>query len=301
MMEAREVSFASDGATLAGSLWFPEIEPLASVVMVGGSGPSDRHNDVFFPPIREHLLANDIAVLSYDKRGVGGSSGSWAEASIDDLAQDARAAYDALRAAGPAPVGLYGHSEGGWTVLRAAAGCRNLAFVITNSTPGVGAAVQDRYAVELGMRAAGEPQEVIAAALQHYDALTEEARRGVSFAGVQQRLHEAREFMDYFGGEPTEDDWRSIAAKIDHDPDGDLAAVACPHLALFGTDDPLVPVSESVDVISRSASIRPPGATLTMAVFPGAKHRLQMPDGALAPGYLSTLTQWIIATIGHHR
>jgi hypothetical protein len=29
-----------------------------------GSGPSDRHNDVFFPPIREHLLGAGIAVSS---------------------------------------------------------------------------------------------------------------------------------------------------------------------------------------------------------------------------------------------
>ena len=47
-----------------------------------GSGPSDRDNDVLFPPIREHLLGAGIAVCSFDKRGVGGSAGSWLEAGL---------------------------------------------------------------------------------------------------------------------------------------------------------------------------------------------------------------------------
>jgi hypothetical protein len=38
-----------------------------------GSGPSDRDNDVLFPPIRDALLAAGIAVCSFDKRGAGES------------------------------------------------------------------------------------------------------------------------------------------------------------------------------------------------------------------------------------
>lgn len=53
-----------------------------------GSGPSDRENDVFFPPIREHLLRAGIAVCSFDKRGVGASAGSWLDAGIAEQADD---------------------------------------------------------------------------------------------------------------------------------------------------------------------------------------------------------------------
>jgi alpha-beta hydrolase superfamily lysophospholipase len=56
-----------------------------------------------------------IAVLSYDKRGVGSSSGDWLDSTLDDLAADATAALGFLYAqpevrAGPA--GLLGHGEG---------------------------------------------------------------------------------------------------------------------------------------------------------------------------------------------
>jgi alpha/beta superfamily hydrolase len=53
--------------------------------MVGGSGPSDRTNDNFFPPIRRHLVEAGLAVLSNDKRGVGASSGDWLAGTIDDF------------------------------------------------------------------------------------------------------------------------------------------------------------------------------------------------------------------------
>ncbi|MFL6239910.1 MAG: alpha/beta hydrolase family protein [Actinomycetes bacterium] len=289
----RDVSIGSSGATLAGSLWMPAHASKCCVVMVGGSGPSDRNNDVFFPPVREHLIDRGSAVLSYDKRGVGGSTGSWVAASIDDFAADALAAYEFCRATGLNNVGFFGHSEGGWVVLRAADRCAELAFVVTNSTPGMTPAVQDRYAVEFAMRAAGEPDEAITSALALYDDLVERARADVPFEVVAARLRSQPKLTAYFG-DPTEDDWRSIGPKLDHDPYRDIAGLTCPQLALFGALDPLVPVPPSVEITTRAAAERAnPRATLTIAVFPGADHRMATSADALAQGYLETITSWL--------
>jgi dipeptidyl aminopeptidase/acylaminoacyl peptidase len=120
-----DVTFSSGDVTLAGTLARPDGPgPYPAVVMVGGSGPSNRNNDTLFPPIREHLVGAGIAVLSYDKRGVGESSGSWLASTMDDLAVDAVAALGFLcdqPVVRAEAVGLFGHSEGGWVVLRAAA------------------------------------------------------------------------------------------------------------------------------------------------------------------------------------
>jgi uncharacterized protein len=95
----RDVEFSSGDVVLAGWLAVPvRDEALAGVVLVGGSGPSDRDNGTYFPPIREHLADAGIAVLSYDKRGVGSSSGDWLDSTLDDLAADATAALGFLRA-----------------------------------------------------------------------------------------------------------------------------------------------------------------------------------------------------------
>lgn len=77
----RDVKFLNGVGTLAGSLGVPAgAEASPGVVMTAGSGPSDRNNDTYFPPLRQHLLNAGFAVLSYDKRGVGESSGGWCEA-----------------------------------------------------------------------------------------------------------------------------------------------------------------------------------------------------------------------------
>ena len=77
-----------------------------------GSGPSDRDNDVYFPPIREHLLAHEIAVCSFDKRGVGRSTGRWQNAGIVEQADDVLACIRSLLDddAVSKPIGLFGHS-----------------------------------------------------------------------------------------------------------------------------------------------------------------------------------------------
>jgi hypothetical protein len=107
----RDVTFASGDVVLAGSLAVPDQDVAsAGVVMVGGSGPSDRNNDTFFPPIRQHLVDAGIAVLSYDKRGVGSSSGDWRDSTLDDLAADTTAA--SVGSIPPQPRPPYGSPRG---------------------------------------------------------------------------------------------------------------------------------------------------------------------------------------------
>ena len=88
----RSLTVRSGDVELAGSLWQPAGDVAATLLMHPGSGPSTRDNDVDVPPIRQHLGAAGIAVASFDKRGVGGSSGHWTEAGIVEQAADATAA-----------------------------------------------------------------------------------------------------------------------------------------------------------------------------------------------------------------
>ena len=82
----RQVRFAgSAGATLDGTLLLPlisEIQYVPGVVLVGGSGPTDRDGNNELVPVRIDLLKQiaellaraGIASLRYDKRGIGASS-----------------------------------------------------------------------------------------------------------------------------------------------------------------------------------------------------------------------------------
>jgi hypothetical protein len=269
--------------------------------MVGGSGPADRDNGAYFPPIRQHLLDAGITVLSYDKRGVGGSSGDWHDATMDDLAGDAAAALGFLRAqpavrAGAA--GLLGHSEGGWVVLRASAACDDLPWVVTSGCPGMTPAAQDRHALAGELRQAGATAEQdIKDFLAVWDRLAEAGRRGASFAEATRLVGSAKSpLLAGHWAEVDERLWEFVKRTQDHDPIPDALRLRCPHLAVFGGADQLVSVADSARRFSDTACHpgRHPRATLTVQVYPGASHRIQASGGTrLAPGYLSTLTQWI--------
>ncbi|MFL6122802.1 alpha/beta hydrolase family protein [Actinophytocola sp.] len=298
---AREVTFTNDDVTLAGSLAVPDRGATAGVVMVGGSGPSDRDNDTYFPPLRRHLVAAGIAVLSYDKRGVGASSGDWRAATMADLAADAAAALDFLRTrpeVRPDTVGLFGHSEGGWVVLRAAAGRDDVPWVITNSCPATTPAVQERHALANALGRGGATARDLAAALTAYDTLVEAGRRDSDFAHAR-RLVDAvgnAPFADHYWSQVDEALWEFLKRKQDHDPLPDVLRLRCPHLAIFGGADALVPVADSVHLFGAAACHpdRHPSATTSVELFPGADHRLHTEAGTrLATGYLETLTRWI--------
>jgi pimeloyl-ACP methyl ester carboxylesterase len=164
--------------SLAGSLWLPETAAHATLLMHPGSGPSDRDNDVYFPPIREHLIREGIAVCSFDKRGVGGSSGRWQDAGISEQADDLLACLEALLegAAAPQPIGLFGHSQGGWVVAEAAGRQPPIGFVVANSGPGVTPAEQERYSHRSYLRAHGLAGAALEAELGRYDNLILELR-----------------------------------------------------------------------------------------------------------------------------
>jgi pimeloyl-ACP methyl ester carboxylesterase len=258
-----------------------------------GSGPSDRDNDVLFPPIREHLLQAGIAVCSFDKRGVGGSAGSWLEAGILEQADDLLAALPVFESESPRglPLGLFGHSQGGWVVVEAAGRGAPVAFVITNSGPGVSPARQERYSLA-GKLAEGREAEALAT----YDAVVAVMRacptlgKGVEqleAAGVPYRELPGLEFM-------FEDAaiWGLCAKIFDYDPAPALSRIAAPLLALFGAADKVTPAEESV--VALRAAVRP--ELLQVEVFPEGDHRLLHGEPPrFVDGYLDRISSFVRA------
>ncbi|GAA2332040.1 alpha/beta hydrolase [Streptomyces kunmingensis] len=307
--EMHDVTFTGGTVRLAGVLGLPEQTgpARAGVVLVGGSGPSDRDNDTFFPPLRRHLLDAGIAVLSYDKRGVGTSSGDWRASTLTDLAADAAAALDCLRSRPEVTadtVGLFGHSEGGWVVLRAATARDDIPWVVTNSCPGVSPAVQERHALAHHLRqmhANGQTDTDTDSTLALYDRLVEAGRRDADFATAVRLVDAAGRppGLAYFWAGMDEPLWTFLKRKQDHDPAPDLLGLRCPHLAFFGSEDRLVPVADSLLALGATVcrAGRSSRASLTVEVVPGADHRMRLPHTTQpAPGYLDKLTRWIDRT-----
>lgn len=296
---ARDVVVDLGDVRLAGTLWLPRVDPGALVLMHPGSGPSDRHNDVHFPPIREHLLDRGLAVCSFDKRGMGGSTGDWLSSGIVDQTTDVLACLDHVSALLPGvPCGLFGHSQGGWVVIEAASRRADLAFVIANSGPGVSPAAQERHATTIRLAERADSTAEFADALRCFDLALACMSAGASFPELAARVERAGLTHVYRKPElysfPIDhpDVWRLAAILLDHDPRRALRALRVPTLALFGADDPVVPVDASVAVYE--SCVDP--TLLTIAVLDDGDHRLTDGD-AIVDGYTATLDAFVRAAL----
>ncbi len=161
-----DITFTWHGIDLAGTLHLPTSpSPHPAVVMLQGSGAADRDADGYFPPIRDAFLSRGIAAFSFDKPGIGGSSGDWRDYALNGRTDQALAAIALLRAheaIDAQRVGVWGQSQGGWLVQILAARLPDLAFAIANSGAAIGVEEQNRAGCEHTMRAAGKSEEEIA-------------------------------------------------------------------------------------------------------------------------------------------
>lgn len=135
-----------DGVELAGTITFPKGEgKFPAVVLVSGSGPQDRDEQLFghkpFKVLADYLTKQGIIVLRYDDRGVGKSTGSFAQGTIEHFSKDAVSAFQYLHSfekVDSNKLGIIGHSEGGLIAyLLAGQGLPHLSFIGSLAGPSV--------------------------------------------------------------------------------------------------------------------------------------------------------------------
>ena len=150
-MRELEVRFPSSGAMLSGTLTVPAgVGPHPAVAWVHGSGPTTR---AYLPDLQALLLRHGVAVLAYDKRGIGQSGGRYpgespTAATIDVLARDAAAAARFLARQPEIDderIGLAGHSQAGWIMPLAATREPTVRFMLGFAGPAVTADENDLY------------------------------------------------------------------------------------------------------------------------------------------------------------
>jgi len=253
-----------------------------------------------------------LAALTYDKRGVGESSGDFRQVPFMDLAGDGLAAVTLLKARSdidPRRIGVWGLSQSGWLGPLAASQSREVAFVIAVSGPGVSPGKQMIFYYGSQLRNQGLSEAAISAAgevhrkVWHYlatdkgyrEAALTQARAQPWFKDLQSQQDSLfrksdSEILD--GTELRSSLWFRV--ELNYDPMTALRKLSAPALFLFGEKDELVPVTKSVEII-RAAFSESPSHDFTINVFPGADHGMYVmsADGTTnyAPGYSDFLIE----------
>jgi pimeloyl-ACP methyl ester carboxylesterase len=174
--------------TLGATITMPDADefgdgPYVGVVLMSGSGMQDRDSTVFehkpFMVIADYLTRRGIAVLRYDDRVVGDSTGSVDGLTTQDLAHDGHEAarflmkYDRID---PDRVGVIGHSEGGGHVAYIGARDESVAFLISLAGVGVRGVELMIDQTAAMYRDMGKDEEYIATAM--------DIRRAIFEAGI---------------------------------------------------------------------------------------------------------------------
>jgi dienelactone hydrolase len=302
------VRYASGEASIAGTLLLPVAAgPHPAIVMIHGSGAVTR--DVL-RPFADHFARNGVAVLITDKRGTGDSTGRWARATFDDLAEDALAGVRYLRSRPEiqaAAIGLHGTSLGGWVAPLAATKSRDVAFVVVESAPVVTPLEHERLRVESQMRADGQPRESIAQAVAFMDLKFDVARTGEHWDRLEAGMESGRRggWLAYVNAptslESLRWNWDHV---FSHDPLPVLAKLTVPMLVLYGELDSIVP--PKVHKARMEQAVLAAGKrNVTIREFARANHgffeaitggRQEQPSLAgFVAGYFEARTAWVRA------
>ena len=287
----------TDGVTLAGELTMPPGEgPFPAVVLITGSGPHDRNEVVsghkVFLVLSDHLTRRGYAVLRYDDRGIGDSTGDFATATTHDFATDAAAALSWLRTQPGIDggwAGYAGHSEGGY-VAALAAPMERPDFMVLLAGPSQ--ILSDVILLQQGeiSRASDMTEEALATNQRHAVGLLDILRSSSGPREAQDRIE------TFFRDEGVPDSrirenldlWATPWGLwiVDFDPRPALSAYDGPVLALFGETD--LQVSAEANAPDMQAALgHPDSEVLTLA---GLNHLFQPSESGLPQEY------WKIAT-----
>jgi pimeloyl-ACP methyl ester carboxylesterase len=303
---------ASAGVRLAGTLTVPQGQgPFTAVVLISGSGPQDRNESLMghapFLVLADYLTRKGIAVLRYDDRGFGKSTGAFATATTADFATDAEAAltYLGTRAEiASRKIGLIGHSEGGVIAPMVAARNTQVAFMVLMAGTGVrGDEVLVAQAAAI-VESMGAPKATV-------DQVTVRQRETLALvktetddAALIKKLQDANPGADaQIAGQVRQMRSPWFRYFLDYDPAAALRKVTVPVLAINGEKDRQVIPSQNLPAI-RTALAAAGNKNVEIVEFAGLNHLFQTAktgapgeygdiEETMAPAVLDTIAKWV--------
>jgi len=236
----KEIKFVSEGISLSGTIFTPT-NVQAAVVIVHGSGQEKRMID-----FATTLANNGIAVLTYDKRGVGESAGIYAGpevgtnnvdfSNLNLLSLDASAAVNTLSkylSNDQISIGLTGGSQAGWIIPLTAEKNKKIKFMTIFS----GALITVKEQLRFQFYTNGNKN--------FWDSHSEEETRKHIF-------HDPDKYEF-----------------IDTDPNAILAKLSIPGIWIFGGKDIQVPVKLSIEYLD---ILKSKGKNYDYKLFPNLGH-----------------------------
>lgn len=329
-----QIVFANPRASveLAGTLTYPETGgPHPVVVLISGSGPQDRDEAIMghrpFLVLADHLTRRGIAVLRFDDRGTGKSTGDFSQALTTDFADDVLAAVEYIKTRSQLDsrrIGLVGHSEGGLIAPMVSAQSKDVAFLVLLA--GVGVPMDQllyRQSADM-LKVMGATAEIIEEQNATQRRIFEIVLKETDSNQMKQRV---RDILEEHMSELSPEQMKAMGISKAHvesqvqmvsspwfrnllsiDPGVFLRKVQVPLLAINGKKDVQVAYQENLDAI-HSALNEGGNSQVTTKAFDDLNHLFQKCktgatseygtiDETFNPAALNAVSTWIRKTCG---
>lgn len=323
-----EFTNSKTGDVLAGTLTLPEkTGAYPAVVLITGSGPHNRDEEVSgghkpFLVLADHLTKKGIAVLRFDDRGVGKSTGDFAKATSMDFADDVESAVGYLKSRKKievSKIGLIGHSEGGTIATIVAGRSQDIDFITLLAAPGIRG--DSLMSIQIGLvgnsiglsqSEISQAREMSSAAYKVVQSTGNPKERNAkltvlaenAFQNFPKKLMPANITKAQFVSEQVAavtTPWWIFFLK--YDPVSSLTKVTCPVLALNGGRDVQVTPKENLTAIANS--LRNLNGKVTTREMPGLNHFFQECDECtmqeyakleqtFSPKALDEISTWVL-------
>lgn len=326
---SEDVTFhnSNTDVTLAGTLTLPSRDGThPAVILISGSGPQNRDYEFAghkpFLVLADYLTRNGFAVLRYDDRGFGKSTGDFTVGTSLDFSYDVESAVEYLKTRKEIQknnIGLIGHSDGAMIAPMVAARSSDISFIVLLAGPGIPCATllldrQELIEKKLGRsepeirKSRAHAEQIIQIVVNSNDSQTAKA------ALTKFSKDNYNDIPDYAippGMSKDEFIRRQIEMfstpwfkyLLTYDPAPVLQKVKCPVLALNGDQDVQVPSKQNLEGIKAALTIGGNG-NATIREIAGLNHAFQecttgMPDEygridqTFAPIALTQIQNWV--------
>jgi uncharacterized protein len=308
-MVTEEVVFTNETVQLAGTLYKPDTQTTYPALVVLHAANGGTRQFPFYQHLVTYLPACGIAVLLFDRRGSGHSSGDFETASFETLAEDGNAAVNYLRTRNDInkkQIGLYGISQGGWIAPLVVGLRSDIAFLIIVSGCGVSPAKQMDYGATYTLRQQGFTENTIAQAIALRNRVNEYYRGHISREVISAELDSAQSESWFQGAyinsskdlpeDVTKGKWWH---ELDYDPLLIWKQIQPPTLFLFAEDDRWVPVVESTSKLEKATAHLKDSAIIQIK---GTDHLMYKTRDkkaeTISEEYVETMVAWLMKRIG---
>lgn len=295
---------------LYGSLILPAGKgPFPAIVFAHGSGQESREASMGLAML---YASNGIASLIFDKRGVGRSEGEHWAASFSDYADDLLAAVKLLKTfpeINKDKIGLYGHSQGGWTVpLTISKAPSEIAFAIMSAANCVSPLDQHMYNGRRALSFRGVDSAIIKEVEEFRRSKYAASLGVISKEKYNTEILPAAQKKDWLSKQKLTNEELGVDMFFEfncyYDPLPALSKVQCPVLLIYGEKDNFTNTAENYKLMQ--GQFQKNGNTkVTYKIFENTNHAMlftsrgwfynrEMPAlKKFADGYLDLLVSWV--------